>query len=667
MRREWMLVTVAVLTLCGAVSSSGQRGVPAAGSLPTAVPRPGFACGAPTRLARFRGARAVSPLLDNMPLAYEQFPRILTPTETGTIRVVAEVVGDVPAVTFRRSVPTLGTGYTSEIWTRSSTRTVNGRLVSVFDQPYPGSILGDLLIYTHGNDFPQVPLGWLEVPGSTVADLNGAPRVPTLVTVWLRLAPSNLPVSTVQAVTPTEESVLAPSNLPVWTVQAVTPTEESVPVAQYASHVVNIVVPGFGDTQVLNGARAFEFEKTAQVFYQHFADTYHTLSFIPRRSPLASYAAFNINVKNDVEGIGAALVDEQAAYGSRTLRSVQLYAAGFAGQQETTVHQIAHHWGDESSLAGIAGVAAAGRQPARHTPLLGGGGTLIGAVLKGTREVERIPPAVVGANDTYRIARTKAPVTFHPLQLYRMGFLEPAVVPDVTVFADQAQFSRDRARAPAVGTPVTGAQHTVNINQIMAALGSRRGPSFTEWRQAFVVVSDELISQMEMDYYNFYAQRAAAATGTRSYDGYGSFVEATGNRVTLRTDIDTRADAGTPKVTQTLAVGDAPFGPRDWRGLVFDAPVPSRVAAGASHTLRGSIDTDLLPGRYQFLILRATRYGDAPWDAMTVLTTVRGGRFSVPLRFTSDQAGAYEVDVFVFADRNSPAIPTSVVTPLFVE
>ena len=646
MRREWMLVTVAVLTLCGAVSSSGQRGVPAAGKLPTAVPRPGFACGAPTRLARFRGARAVSPLLDNIPLAYEQFPRILTPTETGTIRVVAEVVGDVPAVTFRRSVPTLGSGYTSEIWTRSSTRTVNGRLVSVFDQRYPGSILGDLLVYTHGNDFPQVPLGRLEVPGSTVADLNGAPRVPTFVTVWLRLAPSNLPVSTVQAVTPTEESV---------------------PVAQYASHVVNIVVPGFGDTQVLNGARAFEFEKTAQVFYQHFADTYHTLSFIPRRSPFASYAAFNINVKNDVKGIGAALVDEQAAYGSRTLRSVQLYSAGFAGQHETTVHQIAHHWGDESNLAGIAGVAAAGRQPTRHTPLLRGGATLIGAVLKGTREVERIPPAVVGATDTYRIARTKAPVAFHPLQLYRMGVLEAAVVPDVTVFADQAQFSRDRARAPAVGTPVTGAQHTVNSNQIMAALGSRRGPSFREWRQAFVVVSDELISQMEMDYYNFYAQRAAAATGTRSYDGYGSFVEATGNRVTLRTDIATRADAGTPKVTQTLAVSHAPFGPRDWRGLVFDAPVPSRVAAGASHALRGSIDTDLLPGRYQFLILRATRYGDAPSDAMTILTTVRGGRFSVPLRFTSDQTGAYEVDVFVFVDRHGPAIPTSVVTPLFVE
>ena len=639
-------MAVVVLTFCGTASSFGQRGVPVVTLLPSAVPRPAVACGAPTHLPLFRGARALSPLSDNMPLTYEQFPRILTPTESGTIRIVAEVLGDVPEVTFRRSVPTLDTGYSSEVWARITTRTVDGRVVSVFDQRYPGSVLGDLLVYSHGNDFPQVPLGRLEVPGSIVTDLNGAPIDPTFETVWLRLAPSNLPVSTVQAVTSTDQSM---------------------PAAQYASHVVNLVVPGFGDTQILNGAQAFAFEQAAQAFYQGFADAYHTLSFIPRRSPFASYAAFNINVKNDVTGIGAPVIDEQASYGSRTLRSVQLYAAGFAGQQETTVHQIAHHWGDQSDLAGIAGVAAAGRHPATHTPLLLGGATLIGAVLDGTREVERVPSAVVDDDSGNQIARAAAPVTFHPLQLYRMGFVEPAAVPDVTVFGDQAQFSQDGVSAPPIGTPVTGEQHTVNINEIMAALGPRRGPSFTEWRQAFVVVSDELISQMEMDYFNFYAQRAAAASGTQSYDGYGSFAEATEHRVTLRTDIDTRADAGDTKVTQPLAVSYAPFGPRDWRGLVFDEPVPSRVVAGASYTLSGSIDSELLPGRFQFLVLRAARYGDAPADAITVQTTVSGGRFSVPILFTDDQSGAYEIDLFVFADEASPAIPTSVVSPLFVE
>ena len=617
MRRDWLLATVVVLTLCGAESSSGQR-----------------------------GEAAVAPLSDNTPFAYEQFPPILVPTEVGTIRVVAEVVGDIPVATFRRNVPTLQTGYIVETWTRDRTRVVDGRLISVFDQGYPGAILADLLVYRHGNDFPQVPLGRLEVPGSEGPDLDRMSTTPSFVTVWLRLAPSNLPVSTV---------------LPIAS------TNEAAPVGQYASHVVNLVMPGFDERQVLDGARAFELEEAARAFYRHFADTYHTLSFIPRRSPFGPYAGFNVMVKNDVEGIGTPLMDTQAAYTSRTLRSVQVYAAGFAGHHKTTVHQTGHQWGDETDLAGIAGVAAAGRQPGTHTPLLAGGATLLGAVLQGTREVEAIPSDVPGGAESYRIGQTPAPVRFHSLQLYRMGFLEPSAVPAVTVFANQSQFDSDTASTPAVGTPVTGEPRTVHINEIIAALGPRRGPTFTEWRQAFVVVSDELISQAEMDYYNFYAQRAAAATGTQSYDGYGSFTEATRHRVTLRTAIDTRDAAGTSPIAQTLPVRHVPFGRRDWRGLVLDAEVPSHIAVEESLIWAGSIDTQFLPGRYEFIVLRATRYGDASADATTVLASVRGGRFSIPVQFAPDQVGAYEIDIFVFEDADSPAISTSVLTPLFVE
>ena len=637
-----MLVTVVVLTLSGAVSSFGQQGrIPLV--LPTPVPRPALVGGVPARPTLAHTARTLAPLSDNTPFAYEQFPRILIPTENGTIRVVAEVVGDVPSVTFLRNVPAVRTGHIVEAWVRDRTRTVDGRLISVFDQRYPGSMLADLLVYSHGHDFPQVPLGRLQVPGSGV----GVPAMPpAFVTLWLRLASSSLPVSTVQRITSTGEGAVT---------------------GQYASHVVNLVVPGFGEGQILNGAQAFELEEAARAFYRHFADSYHTLSFIPRRSPFGSYPAFNITVMNDVEGIGTPLVNRQAAYGSGTLRSVQLYAAGFAGHHATVVHQTGHHWGDATDLAGIAGVAAAGHQPERHTPLLDGGSTLLGAVLDGTRQVEPLASSGSGGGTTYRIARTLAPITFHPLQLYRMGFLEPAAVPAVTVFANQTQFGSDAVSAPEVGTPVTGAGHTIHINEIMAALGPRRGPSFTVWRQAFVVVSDELISRAEMDYYNFYAQRAAATAGTRSYDGYGSFGEATGNRVTLRTEIDTRHPVENPKITQTLAVGYVPFGPRDWRGLVLDTPVSGRVSVGESLTLIGRIDTTLLSGSYEFIVLRASRYGDAPEIAMTVQERVQGGRFSMPLSFRPDQVGAYAIDIFVFADAGSLAIPTSLVTSLFVE
>ncbi len=641
MLRSCVLVTGLALALFGATPRSEQGPVVRVGSLPIAGERPGFICGTPAESRP--GLRPLSPLAANSPLAYDHFPRILTPNEAGTIRVVAEVVGDVPAVVFRRNVPSLPTGYVSENWSRATTRSVGGRLVSVFDQSYPGSILADLLLYPHGHDFPQVPLGRLEVPGSGVTDPNGTLSSPSFVTVWLKVAPASLPASIVGLVNSSASSG---------------------PVAQYASHVVNLVLPGFGDARMSNGGQAFEFKRAAAAFYRHFADVYHTLSFVPRRSPFG-YAAFNINVTNDVRGIGSALFNEQAAYGSRMLRSVQLYAAGFPGQHETTVHQIAHQWGDETNLAGIAGAVAAGYQPARHSPLLQGGTTLIGAVLKGTREVERVPSTVVGGTDTFQIKRTTAPITFHPLQLYRMGFLEPAAIPDVTVFADQAQLGGAPPSAPTVTTPVVGVRKSVDINEIMAALGPRSGPSFSEWRVAFVVVSEEPVSKREMDYYNFYAQRAAVAAGTRSYDGFGSFSEATGNRTILRTNVDPLDPGVTQKIAQTLAVGYPSFGVRDWRGLVFDTVVPSRVQSGSTLVLTGRIDQEILTGNYRFLVLRVARYGALPSAATTVQTTVRGGRFVVPLSLV--QPGAYAIDAFVFVDADGPAIPTSVLTPLFVE
>ncbi|MDE0831046.1 MAG: hypothetical protein OSB03_17780, partial [Vicinamibacterales bacterium] len=80
------------------------------------------------------------------------------------------------------------------------------------------------------------------------------------------------------------------------------------------------------------------------------------------------------------------------------------------------------------------------------------------------------------------------------------------------------------------------------------------------WHQAGIVVSDAPVSQVEMDYYNFYAQRAEAQTGTRAYDGFGSFYEATGGRANLHTAIATRDPAVHSVVTQTLNVSNVPFG-----------------------------------------------------------------------------------------------------------
>ena len=634
MLRHPVLAVIFTVAVYGAVPGAVRGSVVVHGALSTVgVPFPESA--ATERFGRLSQAETAAPLAADIPLSYEHFPRILDPGETGTIRVVVEVVGDVQTVLFRRNVPTADLGRVVETWRRSGTRNIDGRVVSSFTEDYPASILSDLLVYAHGNDFPQVPLGRLEAPGKLSAE-------PDFVTLWLRLAPSNLPTSTVRLLT-------------------VVDGDEAT--AQYASHVVNLVIPGFGDERIQGGVGAFAFQRAARAFYDHFSDQYQTLTFVPRKSPLGESEQMNVNVMNDIAGTGMPLVDDRVLFDSEVLRSVQLLSAGFLAQRRAVLHQLAHHWGDMSGLADIAGVVSAGFDPETHTPLVHPGATMVGAVLDGTREIRRFS---IDAGDVFRVAASVPPVLFHPLQLYRMGFLGPAQIPDTTVFERQGQFDPIRVTAPVVGTEVVGPHVTIGINDIMAALGPREGPVFSEWNQAFVVVSDELVSQREMDYFNFYAKRAEAPTGTRSYDGFGSFREATGGRASMRTRIEPRDPMAHLAISENLDVRDVPFGAGDWRGVILDDPLPSRLRRGSSLTLSGRIDSKILPDNYQFFVLRVSRYGDPAAASKWTQSSVTGGRFAATLRIGS-LPGAYAIDAFVFADAKTPPITTSAVTSLFVD
>ncbi len=85
-------------------------------------------------------------------------------------------------------------------------------------------------------------------------------------------------------------------------------------------------------------------------------------------------------------------------------------------------------------------------------------------------------------------------------------------------------------------------------------LGARSGPAPSEWQRAIVVVSNgRLLTQREMDYWTFYAQREAdpSRSGVASYDGYVSFDVATGGGIDLEHEIRPLA-AG--RIVQPLSV-----------------------------------------------------------------------------------------------------------------
>ena len=216
----------AMLLLAGAhprVQQSTESLSPAVlASLPLPVDgRTTFECGTPERIDRRIGLLQRVAIADNALLRYRYVPRIIEPNQTQDIRVVVEVVGDVPSLTFRKVD---GSGFVAETWNRSTTRSVSGRLISVFDQTFPATILDSALRFFHGYDSPKVPLGDIEVPGSATPNPDGTLGQPQLSRIHVRLAPSNLPVSTVTQIT-----VSPPSGAGALSLSAV----------QYASHRID--------------------------------------------------------------------------------------------------------------------------------------------------------------------------------------------------------------------------------------------------------------------------------------------------------------------------------------------------------------------------------------------------------------------------------------------
>jgi hypothetical protein len=561
--------------------------------------------------------KAVVPLSDGTPLSFMQEPRILQPAWRGGVRLRDLVIaGDVPQIAFRRSNAT-----EDVTWTRARTDAIDGRLVSVFDLEWPDSeVEATLRLDTAAFDYPDVYWGSLTVPGDT-----GSPRG-----IHLRAASAALPGAEVVRIDDT---------------------------VQFSSHVVNIVVPSFGSARLSSGSRAFELTTLARRFYEHFADQYDGLAVVPQADAFAEYTAFHRNVQNAVGGTGLPKFDNSALYGSAgRLQGVEVFLQASVAAHDVSNHEISHQWGHELDWTRITGVTRAGWEPSAHAPLMAGPESLIGAVLGGTRRVK-------SAGDVYEIERTPYPVRQHPLELYAMGLLAPQDVPDVELFEDQGQFGDSRYPSP--GTPVTGPVRRAGINDIMAAHGPRTGPVTHDWARATIVVSrDGLLSQAEMDYWNFFAARLEdpGRSGVPARDGHVSFDVATGRLVDLRTAIVPRHAAPVPPAANV----DAPsFGATDCRDLSLYNSVPSVLDVNREIRLDGRVAaTDRA---FDQLLVRLWRYGGTTNTALLFLEPVStSGSFNARIRAREGEQGLYVMEVFLFWPESGAQFPRCTLAPVWV-
>jgi hypothetical protein len=550
-----------------------------------------------------------SPLADGTPLRGDQFPRFLKPTHQGEFGFDDFVVlGSHLTIQFERPATGFDAETIVETWNRLGTTTVGGRSASVFRMVWPAATLADA--YRRQRWGVDRSLLWW---GQVVVETAGAEQRRD---IYLQLTPTNIPASTVVLV---NESV------------------------QYTSHAVNIWVPDYGESLAEGGATAFELATVSQRFYEQFADQYDTLAIVSQTAFLTDPIGFRHVVSNNIAGLGLPRFDVSADFGSEgVLRGIEAYPPGEWASQRAALHQQEHQWSDYSAVWNGLSVDRAGDAPDQHTPLITPGEVVTGAVLDGATRV--VSDDVEG----FVIALSTPTVTYHPWTLYRMGLIPPSDVPDLRVFVDQAQFAPDERSSPPVGTPVVGPSQPVFVQDVIAADGSRSGPSVERVRRAVVYVTRAgLASQEEMDVVTFYAARVAARQGVTSWDGYPSFFEATGERATMSTTVVPRPGVGAGPVEDEPAVSHLNVATDALHGLLLDKEIPGRIDVGAPLVVSGIV-TAADRDDFTFACLRFLRYGALDANEAFVCSSLAGSRFSVELTFSVEQRGRYTVEPFLF-------------------
>ena len=238
-------------------------------------------------------------------------------------------------------------------------------------------------------------------------------------------------------------------------------------------------------------------------------------------NPVAGTLAFEINVRNDVQGIGLETMDHSRAWGSAgTLESVvymdsvDTYADvdGF----EFLAHEVGHRW--------LARMSVDGNGAMPRANLLGRGGVHWSFFLESDASVmegNAIADRGNGRFETVDIARR-----FSPLDQYAMGLRAAAEVPPFFYVDVPDDFRPNRpfkaSSAPEAGVSFTGVRRDVRIEDVVRAMGPRVPATAPPiFRQAFVLVADDSAPATE--------QRVRTVARIRSRFG-PYFTESTGGR-----------------------------------------------------------------------------------------------------------------------------------------
>jgi hypothetical protein len=318
----------------------------------------------------------------------------------------------------------------------------------------------------------RVSIVWLDVPGAGQLNRN---------TFEATLHPDGSIDFVYGARLETRESLVG---LSPGAAREATAADLSVPSPSRAS---GALVEHFSD------AEKIDLVSVARRFLSTHPDVFEQIVVYTTRplNPVPGTLAFEINVRNEIQGIGLEILDDSARWGSSgALASVAfmdsidsyLDVDGF----EILGHEVEHRW--------LARLRFRDAQGASSTALLGRGLAHWSFFMHSdASDVEGNRIADLGDHfETVDFARG-----YSALDQYAMGLRPPEEVPPFFYVDAPDNFRPDRgykaASGPEAGVSFTGVRRNVTIQDVIAAMGPRipdaaHAPRLL--RQAFVLVSD---------------------------------------------------------------------------------------------------------------------------------------------------------------------------------
>ena len=299
--------------------------------------------------------------------------------------------------------------------------------------------------------------------------------------------------------------------------------------SQETDYVVNYVAT---KAQLTNFNAAF----WASRFYTNHGDKYDFLSFIHIAGVRGN--RYHATVKNTIQGIGVSIFDSSAGFGSagRLLGySVFPISSFYDGAGPGFAHETGHQW--INFLSGTPYASGVPHWPRGNIAINVMGFSIPGSGAGGnfsfTFTSNGSGGFVVGPAIATNIT------TFNPMELYLMGLAAPAEVPTYFVLNNQNQTVTN-------GQTLTAGEITlVTVSNVITAKGARIPDSAKSqklFRTATIILSEQLLDQYALSFYDYFTRRAEARLPQTYAEGLGTgtsnpFYLATSGRAVMITRI----------------------------------------------------------------------------------------------------------------------------------